>query len=154
MQGACRSLLVGLEQQLCITLCGVCLRKGQMAHGKLAKSEVWKGRESWVLGGVWCYLPPPPLLIHPSPANLSVPCGNCSWLPTNTGGREHKCLFSTFLLSDCPLLFNSCLLGCHRPFYSCHLAGSDTWRCLDFCSAAWCLAAIGLWGLTWAKRGQ
>lgn len=42
--GEDRSLLVGLDQQLCITLCGMCL--GQTVHGKIAESQVWKGRES------------------------------------------------------------------------------------------------------------
>jgi len=66
-----------------------------------------KGR----LGNGWCLVPPSPSFhAHPSlPSHLSVPCGKHSWLPTNTGSREHKCLFSSFFSSDWPLLFSSSL---------------------------------------------
>lgn len=68
------------------------------ADGTWANSGITGLEGKGKLGGVWCHLAPAYLFVCPSPANLSVPCGNHSWLPTNTGGRQHKCLSFSFFL--------------------------------------------------------
>lgn len=77
-----------------ITLSGMCLGWGQMAHRKIAELQLCKQ----MLGSRRCLVPPSSPHLLPSPLKLSVPGGDHSWLPKKC--RDHKCLHFSFFSCD------------------------------------------------------